>query len=260
MKAVSIDLVRRIQCLRKRSLSHRNIARVCKVGLGTAYKYTLHIKPSREQHLKLKIGTLTGIRRTPTPLLREGWRRGGLNTSSHFKSKYTRAGLIVRIRDFYIASGRIPTKREFNSQWQCYRKHFGSWNKAIEAAGYRTNPVLFARKCFAKDGHHCDSLSEKIIDDWLYQRSIPHERSIYYPGQRKFTADFLAADKYWIEFLGLLDGPRSYRGLLLRKEALARKAKIRIIKIYPNDLFPLTGLEGKLRVLTARSSVIGQDR
>ena len=52
------------------------------------------------------------------------------------------------------------------------REIFGSWNNAVEAAGFKPNPVLFAEKHTADDGHHCDSLAEKIIDDWLNSQKI----------------------------------------------------------------------------------------
>ena len=41
---------------------------------------------------------------------------------------------------------------------------FGTWNNAISAAGYKPNPVMFARHHIASDGHRCDSLAEKIIE------------------------------------------------------------------------------------------------
>lgn len=63
---------------------------------------------------------------------------------------------------------------------------FGTWNKAVEAAGFKPNQLKFTHKYIANDKHVCDSLAEKIIDDWLFARKVKHQRSIYYPNQKKF--------------------------------------------------------------------------
>ena len=72
--------------------------------------------------------------------------------------KYTRKDLLRRITDFYSQNGRIPLKREFNS-FEVFKNEFGSWNNAIIAAGFDPNPILFAKKFIAGDGHRCDSFS-----------------------------------------------------------------------------------------------------
>ncbi len=76
--------------------------------------------------------------------------------------------------------------------WGIYnavRRIFGSWNKAITIAGFKPNPVKFANKFVAEDGHRCDSMAEKIIDDWLFIRNIKHETKISY-NHHQMTADF----------------------------------------------------------------------
>lgn len=72
--------------------------------------------------------------------------------------------IIEEIKAFNKQNGRIPVKREYHAS-RVARLWFGTWNKAIKAAGLKPNPVMFAKKHIAKDGHKCDSLSEKIIDD-----------------------------------------------------------------------------------------------
>ncbi len=37
---------------------------------------------------------------------------------------------------------------------------------------------MFAHYQIAEDGHKCDSMAEKIIDDYLLQNNIKHERNI----------------------------------------------------------------------------------
>jgi len=141
------------------------------------------------------------------------------------------------ISKFFDKHGRIPVKREMYGCYKVSRKYFGTWNKAIKVAGFDPNPVMFAKKYIAKDGDRCDSLAEKIIDDWLYARKIKHMRNFPYPGKERFTVDFKVGDN-WIEFFGLSGELKRYDELKERKLKLAKKNKLNLIEIYPKDIFP----------------------
>lgn len=155
--------------------------------------------------------------------------------------------LISKIKTFVKKNGRIPLKREMVN-YHATRSRFGSWNNAIKAAGFDPNPVMFANKHIAKDGHKCDSLAEKIIDDWLYAGKIAHERSIHYPGNDGLTSDFLLGD-YWIEFFGLYGEHKRYDELREKKLKIAKKYRLKLIGIYPEDLFPKNRLLERFRFL-----------
>jgi predicted nucleic acid-binding Zn ribbon protein len=166
-----------------------------------------------------------------------------------FKSKIIRVSkiqIINEIKKFYEKTGRIPLKREFH-HYNAARNRFGSWNKAIEAAGFNPNPVIFTKKFIAKDGHICDSFAEKIIDDWLFERKIKHERNVSYPGNKKLTADFVIKNN-WIEFFGLSGEIKDYDKFIKKKRALSKKYKLRLIEIYPKDLFPVNHLSGIIKI------------
>ncbi len=143
--------------------------------------------------------------------------------------------IISEIKHFYQQNDRIPLKMEF-LHCKAARSRFGTWNKAIKAAGFKPNPVKFAKKYTAKDGHLCDSLSEKIIDDWLLLRKIPHERNVRYPNP-KFTADFKVKD-FWIEFFGLHHELKSYDRLMKQKLKEIKENDLKLISIFPKDIFP----------------------
>lgn len=117
------------------------------------------------------------------------------------------------------------------------RAAFGNWNNAIKAAGFEPNPVMFANRYVANDGHECDSFTEKIIDDWLYTKSISHQRRLNYPGSKLLSVDFVVGNK-WIEFFGLAGELKDYDKLVQRKRVICRKNKIKLVEIYPKDLFP----------------------
>jgi len=156
------------------------------------------------------------------------------------KIKVTKNQIIAEIKKFYKREGRIPLKREY-SHYKAARLRFSTWNKAIEAAGFESNPVMFAKKYIANDGHKCDSFAEKVIDDWLYERNIKHERNVKYPGNPKLTADF-TTEYNWIEFFGLTGEIKKYDVLVRKKQELAKKYKLSLVAIYPKDLFPVNYL------------------
>ncbi len=152
-----------------------------------------------------------------------------------------RKNILKRIRLFYRKQKRIPVKREMYGPYKEARRIFGSWNDAITAAGFKPNPVLFAEKHIANDGHLCDSFAEKIIDDWLVSKGLRHKRSVPYPEEKRLTADFVVGRR-WIEFFGLAGELRAYDALVKKKRRLARKYHLPLIALYPKDLFPTNHL------------------
>lgn len=153
-------------------------------------------------------------------------------------SKYSEDSVLKEIELFVVKNKRIPLKQELMRLNSPARKFFGTWNKAIVAAGFKPNPVMFARKHVAKDGHKCDSLSEKILDDWFYRKKIYHERNVCYPGNYGLKTDFKVGD-YWVEFFGLNGQHKKYDRLKRLKIRLAKKYRIKLMSIYPEDLFPV---------------------
>ena len=158
------------------------------------------------------------------------------------ESKYTKRLIVGEIVEFERIHGRIPTKKDIMRLNRVARNQFGTWNNAIKAAGFKPNPVKFARKHIANDGHKCDSLAEKIIDDWLYAKRITHKINYPYPGNLSLTADFLIKN-YWIEFFGLSGQLRRYDELKDLKLNLAERYDLKLIEIYPDHLFPKNKLD-----------------
>lgn len=154
--------------------------------------------------------------------------------------------VIDRIKGFYKKHGRIPVKREMEGIYKPARKYFGTWNNSIEAAGFEPNPVLFAKRQIANDGHICDSMAEKMIDDYLSGRRISHERTIPYPGGI-YTADFKIGFKL-IEYFGLAGEHKRYDEIRIVKQKMGKKLKLGLIEVYPKDLYPKSRLEKVLAI------------
>jgi len=159
----------------------------------------------------------------------------------------SRTKILEQIKEFYRKNKRIPLKREFR-HCKAARMRFGTWNKAVEAAGFVPNPVMFARKYQAQDGHKCDSLSEKIIDGWFYKNHLSHKIKISYPRHSKLTCDFVVG-KYYIEFFGLEGEHKRYTELVKQKRKLARRYRLNFIELKPKHVLSAAKLNDVLGFL-----------
>ncbi len=242
MNKLSKDTQRQIKAYRKNGYTHRQIAELLRVSLGSAAHYSKRIKLTElqkkhinERNYQKSLGKISHEKRVIAS------KKGGLNSPNHFIQKYTRKQIIQIIRDFKKRNGRIPIKKDYVGLYRAVLRIFGTWNSAIQAAGLPINPILFSKKHIANDGHKCDSLAEKIIDDWFSSRKIFHERNVKY-GNTRFTSDFKVNNTY-IEFFGLQGQLKSYDLLMSKKKILVRKLGIRLISLYPQDLFPKSRLD-----------------
>lgn len=154
---------------------------------------------------------------------------------------HSKETVILRIKKFVNEHKRVPQKREMWGLYEVARKFFGTWNNAVEAAGFDSNPVMCANKQLANDGHICDSLAEKIIDDYLFEKGISHERNCPYP-EGDYTADFKIKNKY-IEYFGLAGELTKYDELMEIKKEIAIKHKMNLLEIYPKNLYRKNGLD-----------------
>lgn len=251
MKAITTEIQKAVNQLRRKGKSHREIAQILHIGLGTAFCYSRKARLTKRQHYFLKIQT---YKKGLGQLTKEDHflasRKGGINNRKNLIPKYSKDRLIRLLKNFYAQYNRIPTKRDFTSIYGSFFRTFGTWNNAIIEAGFTPNPALFAKKYTANDGHKCDSLAEKIIDDWLTARKIPHERNIKYFNTR-FTADF-KIDNTLIEFFGLHNQLKRYDYLMEKKLNMVKENKLNFIPLYPEDIFPKLKLDKRLNHLIMR--------
>lgn len=168
---------------------------------------------------------------------------------------YTSEKLIKIIKDNARKLKRVPAQREFwgGINKACVRI-FGSWNKAISAAGFIPNRSHNDRmyKCSnakATDGHLCDSISELLVDNWLYKNKILHEKNVHYPGtnHRADWAIMSKGNKIFVEYFGLANDSPRYDRSIKEKKMLCKKQNISLIAIYPKDLYPKNLLEYNLK-------------
>lgn len=226
--------------LRRKGQTHREIARVLDIGLGTAHLWTKGVRMAKEKKWRI-IRSQSEKRWTPAYRARQAkWATVHL---AKYREKYSPNILLKMIRDFHRCHGRIPLKREFNMYGE-YRRRFGSWNNAIRRAGFETNPIVFARKFVARDGHRCDSFTECLLDDWLSAHGIAHFRSFRY-GSTRMHADFFLQPNTIIEFFGLHGVQDEYDVLIKRKRAYCRHHGFRLIELYPKHVYSSQALTPK---------------
>jgi len=180
--------------------------------------------------------------------------------SAEARRMYTKEKLIEKIKEFVQKEGRVPTKNEFvKARDPSYvnhttcRDYFGTWNNAIKAAGYEPNEQWFAtakaRDLHAKDGHKCNSISEVIINDWLFENNISHTREEPYPAGQ-YRCDFIV-NNIFIEFFGLINAfniSSHYNEIIKEKRKICKKYSIPLIELYERNLYNLDkSLGEKLR-------------
>lgn len=233
LKAIAIRL-------RKDGRTHREIASELKIALGSAHLWTAGIVLSDDQKAAVfKRRHYHKFTPEEKAAVVKRLKKAALD------ARESDDELIGKIRSFYELNGRIPLKRELNAL-RIFRDRFGSWNNAIRLAGFDPNPVLFANKFVAKDGHKCDSFTERIVDDWLHRRGIVHDRGVRY-GVTKMTVDFFIKPNIAVEFFGLAGVQKKYDSIIPRKRELCEKLGWRLIEIYPRDVFEDNRLPELLR-------------
>ncbi|GEM_PF-717675 len=134
-----------------------------------------------------------------------------------------------------------------------YVEKFGSWLQALILAGVLENGTQRTGRgirSIANDGHVCNSLAERTIDDWLSAHRIQHEKEPEYPyhmylNTTKMRADWQVRD-IMIEYAGLMSEP-SYAAKIKAKQELANEFHLQIIVIEPQDILDL---DKKLKLLT----------
>lgn len=144
-----------------------------------------------------------------------------------------------------ILNDMPPYEKSYPSP-NSYKEVFGSWFKALIAAGALENDtqkMSIGYRCLANDGHECYSLGEKNIDDWLHLHNIPHEKEPLYP-TGYLRADW-KVDKFFIEYWGL-KGNEDYDKKILIKREISKEYNIPLIEINQDDL---PNLEMKLKIL-----------
>lgn len=143
---------------------------------------------------------------------------------------------VDRVSALAKAMGEMPPRR-------CYDAVFGSWLEALHAAGILEGPYRQTSRgvhCIARDGHLCHSLAEKMIDDWLSDHGVPHEREPKYPRHADLNprgalrADWKVGEKY-IEYFGLA-GDGEYDRKMAAKVELARNLDLELIPLFQHQL------------------------
>lgn len=184
---------------------------------------------------------------------REGSSYCSIECGKAGRFRYTKDEILEFIKKYHNEEGRVPAKRELLDISSKAVNLFGAWNNAIRAAGFKPNRShenrMYKRVMTqAKDGHLCDSISEAIIDNWLTNNRIKHKRDVRYPTSNH-KADWVLESGIYMEYFGLAkDSPRYDRDIEIKKK-LCRSLGVKLVAIYPNDLYPKLNLDSKLKNL-----------
>ena len=152
----------------------------------------------------------------------------------------TKEEVIDYIQSVVKQMGHIPgSKHVSSSLMHAAVKFFGSWNKTMLSLGFQPNIQRTHRihvRC--SDGHIADSLSERVLDDWLYRQGIKHERSKQYP-YNNHNCDFYLPDyDIWLEYFGMWGNNPVYDQTVGFKYFIASELNLNLVGVTANMLFP----------------------
>lgn len=155
--------------------------------------------------------------------------------------KYSNEVLEAKLKEAGELFGRAPTSKEFDALEgfpgaSHYMKR-GGWRNWLRRCNlhYERPENWFIKKITTKDGHIVRSAEEAQIDDWLAEHKIYHEYEPFYPGQKKYKADFKVGEIYY-EYCGLAERFKKYDAKTQKKVDLAKQLNIKLVLFYRKDL------------------------
>jgi len=158
----------------------------------------------------------------------------------------TQEEVLNQLQSFPVGSdATLSSKRVSVRLRQSAVRFFTTWNAAIAAAGLNPNiKYMHKKKLMCQDGHIADSVSERIIDDWLFKAGIRHDRSKIYPGRTRLNCDFYLPDyDIWLEYFGLWHHYPAYDEVVKEKYDIARAQGLKLIGVVSDMLYPTFSLD-----------------
>lgn len=133
--------------------------------------------------------------------------------------------------------------------WQdSAKKMFGSWAHLLESAGLLKDRQSGrgGHQSIASDGHHCLSIGERAICEFLTKNGILHDKEPLYPVHHKLNpngllrGDFLV-DGIIIEFAGMMSNS-DYAKRMSNKQQLAKEMGLNWVKLEASTLEDLQSM------------------
>lgn len=151
---------------------------------------------------------------------------------------YSKEEVVEMVGSLIVQFGQAPSSKLVERKlFSAAVRFFGSWNKLIRELGCKPNSQWVRFKPTCRDGHKADSISEMLVDNWLFERGIRHERRKAYP-EGRYTCDFYLPDMdLWVEYFGI-DNRHWYQETMRVKEDMAKRHGLKLIGILPVHLYP----------------------
>ena len=128
-----------------------------------------------------------------------------------------------------------------------YYDRFGSFSNALLLSGTKYDRSgFYGRRCLSSNGDKCDSISERIICDFMDNKNIAYKKDLKYKDvfpsiKENYRMDWLLENNIVVEFFGIMN-KESYRNKTTKKINLCNNNSIKLIEIYYSDLNKLEEL------------------
>lgn len=174
----------------------------------------------------------------------------GLKSNKTYEKEF----LILEIKRFIKTYGFVPSTNVFKAtegypSTKAYKRYWGSFSNCIIELGLE--PICcqvknaFSKRVISNDKHICFSQEECMIDNYLYERQVEHDKEVYYPLSKKYNynrkkrCDFLIKTAtgilVYVEYAGLIN-KEEYSRKIKEKIELCKELSINLIVIYPWQL------------------------
>lgn len=134
---------------------------------------------------------------------------GLISNTPTYATSYTKEYIINSIQEYYKNNKVVPSYRDFQNNKDypnssTIKNYFGSWNNAIQAAGFQTNVAdSYGIPTYGLDGHLYRSRAEaKFCDKFLYLKYNYEIETKYPDPYYKFYDWFIPSIDLYIELDG----------------------------------------------------------
>lgn len=188
----------------------------------------------KERKSSFQIAEIVGVNATT---VRRWLRRENIPIRTMVEANFARSGKLIekpsreQLKRWYISE--MKTTVEIGDIVGVPFTTIRNWLKEFKIPKRKSKyGMKYYLNC--KDGHKVKSSYERYVDNWLFDKGIPHEYNGLLPRSKKYKYDF-KIDNWFIEIWGLKN-IELYDKKMIRKIQFYKIHNLKRIDIFPNEI------------------------